>query len=132
MVARTAPAVADGSLLVWVCRDPESAGAWSARQPGPGPQAQRTAPRRPHQAGRAPCRRGRGLARALLATAESAARASGVTLLMLDTVTGSRAEHVYLAMADALRHRPRLRRRPGRHPGGFYSFFYKRLTAAGG
>lgn len=39
--------------------------------------------------------RGQGLGRRLLATAERAAAAAGVTLLHLDTETGSPAEHLY-------------------------------------
>ncbi|MFI1068695.1 GNAT family N-acetyltransferase [Streptomyces puniciscabiei] len=39
--------------------------------------------------------RGRGLGRRLLATAEQAAAAAGITLLHLDTETGSPAEHLY-------------------------------------
>lgn len=39
--------------------------------------------------------RGRGLGRRLLATAEDAAAAVGITLLHLDTETGSPAEHLY-------------------------------------
>lgn len=39
--------------------------------------------------------RGRGIARRLLTTAEESARAGGRTLLMLDTQTGSAAEHLY-------------------------------------
>ncbi|MFJ5726952.1 GNAT family N-acetyltransferase [Streptomyces paradoxus] len=39
--------------------------------------------------------RGRGLGRGLLTTAEEAAAAAGVTLLHLDTETGSPAEHLY-------------------------------------
>jgi ribosomal protein S18 acetylase RimI-like enzyme len=39
--------------------------------------------------------RGRGLARTLLATAEQAAAAAGITLLHLDTETGSPAERLY-------------------------------------
>lgn len=39
--------------------------------------------------------RGRGLGRALLATAERAAAEAGVTLLVLDTETGSPAERLY-------------------------------------
>lgn len=42
-----------------------------------------------------PDARGRGLGRRLLATAEEAAAAAGVTLLHLDTETGSPAEHLY-------------------------------------
>ncbi|MFJ5779174.1 GNAT family N-acetyltransferase [Streptomyces sp. NPDC093094] len=39
--------------------------------------------------------RGRGLGRTLLTTAEEAAAAAGITLLHLDTETGSSAEHLY-------------------------------------
>ena len=39
--------------------------------------------------------RGRGLGRRLLATAEEAAAAAGITLIHLDTETGSPAEHLY-------------------------------------
>ncbi|MEV5321527.1 GNAT family N-acetyltransferase [Streptomyces sp. NPDC052687] len=39
--------------------------------------------------------RGRGLGRTLLTTAEAAAAAAGITLLHLDTETGSPAEHLY-------------------------------------
>lgn len=42
-----------------------------------------------------PDARGRRLGRTLLATAEDAAAAAGVTLLHLDTETGSPAEHLY-------------------------------------
>ncbi|MFI8890181.1 GNAT family N-acetyltransferase [Streptomyces paradoxus] len=42
-----------------------------------------------------PDARGRGLGRGLLTTAEEAAAAAGVTLLHLDTETGSPAEHLY-------------------------------------
>ncbi|GHC99438.1 N-acetyltransferase [Streptomyces violarus] len=42
-----------------------------------------------------PDARGRGLGRRLLATAEEAAAAAGVTLLHLDTETGSPAERLY-------------------------------------
>ncbi|KUN80668.1 acetyltransferase [Streptomyces bungoensis] len=39
--------------------------------------------------------RGQGLGRRLLATAEEAAASAGITLLHLDTETGSPAEHLY-------------------------------------
>lgn len=39
--------------------------------------------------------RGQGLGRRLLATAEGAAASAGITLLHLDTETGSSAEHLY-------------------------------------
>ncbi|MFJ9815001.1 GNAT family N-acetyltransferase [Streptomyces sp. NPDC101151] len=41
--------------------------------------------------------RGQGLGRRLLTTAEQAAAATGITLLHLDTETGSPAEHLYRA-----------------------------------
>ncbi|MFI9803312.1 GNAT family N-acetyltransferase [Streptomyces sp. NPDC052301] len=41
------------------------------------------------------CARGQGLGRLLLATAEDAAAAAGITLLHLDTETGSPAERLY-------------------------------------
>ncbi|GAA2898638.1 hypothetical protein GCM10010524_33400 [Streptomyces mexicanus] len=42
-----------------------------------------------------PRARGQGLGRRLLTTAEDAAATAGVTLLHLDTETGSPAEHLY-------------------------------------
>ncbi|MFI0819618.1 GNAT family N-acetyltransferase [Streptomyces sp. NPDC021098] len=128
-----APAVTDGSLLVWVCRDPESAGGIVgtvslalSRKPNARHRAEliklavhRTA-------------RGRGLARELLATAEAAARAAGVTLLMLDTVTASPAERVYLADGWT---RYGIVPDYAAAPGGALedcSFFYKRLEAEAG
>ena len=128
-----APAVADGSLLVWVCRDPESAGdivgtvsLALARKPN-GRHRAELIKLAVHRAAR-----GRGLARALLATAEAAARASGVTLLMLDTVTGSQAERVYLADGWT---RYGIVPDYAADPGGSLedcSFFYKQLTDASG
>ncbi|WP_055550660.1 N-acetyltransferase [Streptomyces sp. NBRC 110028] len=128
-----APAVADGSLLVWACRAPESTGGIVgtvslalARKPN-GRHRAEVLKLAVHRAAR-----GRGLARALLATAESAARAAGVTLLMLDTVTGSPAEYVYLADGWA---RYGIVPDYAAAPDGSLedcSFFYKRLTQARG
>jgi GNAT superfamily N-acetyltransferase len=89
-----APAVADGSLIVWVCRD---AGGIVAT-------VSLALPGKPNSRHRAEVSkllvhrdaRGRGPARALLATAEAAAAEAGVSLLVLDTRTGSAAERLYL------------------------------------
>ncbi|MEO3754158.1 GNAT family N-acetyltransferase [Streptomyces sp. B6B3] len=86
-------AVADGSLAVWVCRGPEgvvgTVGLALERKPNGRHRGEvvKLLVR--------PGARGRGLGRALLGTAEQAATRAGVTLLMLDTVTGSPAERLY-------------------------------------
>ncbi|MEV4575550.1 GNAT family N-acetyltransferase [Nonomuraea jabiensis] len=96
-----APAVADGSLLVWVCRD---GGAVTGPVVGPVvgtvSLALASKPNARHRAEIVKLMvhreaRGRGLSRALLATAEQAALDAGADLLLLDTETGSTAEHVY-------------------------------------
>ncbi|GLW07168.1 N-acetyltransferase [Microtetraspora sp. NBRC 13810] len=90
-----APVVAGGGLLVWVCRDGGGiAGTVSLAlesKPNSRYRAQiiKLMVRRDA--------RGRGMARALLAVAERAAADAGITLLILDTETGSAAEHLYLA-----------------------------------
>lgn len=88
-----APAVAEGRLAVWVARDAE-------RVTGTVSVGFVDKPNGRHRAeilklmvhGSA---RGQGLARTLLATAEQAAADAGVTLLVLDTETGSPAESLY-------------------------------------
>ncbi len=89
-----APAVADGGLLVWVCRDAgrivATIGLAPARKPNSRHRAEVSKLLVHRDA------RGRGLARALLATVETAAADAGVTLLVLDTRTGSAAERLYL------------------------------------
>ncbi|MGW7065287.1 N-acetyltransferase family protein [Streptomyces sp. NPDC054855] len=88
-----APAVADGRLAIWVVRD-------AGRVTGTVTVGFVDKPNGRHRAeilklmvhGSA---RGRGLARTLLATAERAAADAGVTLLVLDTETGSPAESLY-------------------------------------
>lgn len=88
-----APAVAEGRLAVWVARD-------AGRVTGTVSVGFVDKPNGRHRAeilklmvhGSA---RGQGLARALLATAEQAAADAGVTLLVLDTETGSPAESLY-------------------------------------
>ncbi|MFG2497456.1 GNAT family N-acetyltransferase [Streptomyces sp. NPDC048441] len=90
-----APAVAGGRLAVWAARD--DAGQ---RVSGTISVGFVDKPNGRHRAeilklmvhSRA---RGRGLARTLLATAEHAAADAGVTLLVLDTETGSPAESLY-------------------------------------
>ncbi|MEV6751382.1 GNAT family N-acetyltransferase [Streptomyces sp. NPDC051214] len=87
------PAVAEGRLAIWVARDGE-------RITGTVSVGFVDKPNGRHRAeilklmvhGSA---RGRGLARTLLATAEQAAAEAGVTLLVLDTETGSPAESLY-------------------------------------
>jgi GNAT superfamily N-acetyltransferase len=88
-----AAGVAAGQLAVWAAYDGERVvGTVSLAFPG-----------KPNSRHRAELvklmvhrdARGRGLGRRLLATAEQAAAASGVTLLHLDTETDSPAEHLY-------------------------------------
>ncbi|MET9734092.1 GNAT family N-acetyltransferase [Streptomyces sp. NPDC006458] len=85
--------VADGRLGVWVARDGDRVvGTVGLAFPG-----------KPNSRHRAEVvklmvhrdARGRGLGRTLLATAEEAAAAAGITLLHLDTETDSPAEHLY-------------------------------------
>lgn len=122
-----APAVTDGSLLVWACRD-------GGRIDGTISLALATKPNARHRAEIVKLMvrreaRGRGVARALLATAEQAALAAGVSLLMLDTETGSTAEHVYLTGGWS---RYGIVPDYAASPDGTLSdcsFFYKRLTA---
>jgi ribosomal protein S18 acetylase RimI-like enzyme len=88
-----AAAVADGTLAVWVASGPGGlAGTVSlayADKPNARHRAEvvKLAVRHDH--------RGQGLGRRLLATAERAAAASGITLLLLDTETDSAADHLY-------------------------------------
>ncbi|CAL9615495.1 N-acetyltransferase family protein [Streptomyces sp. enrichment culture] len=88
-----AAAVAVGELAVWVARDGDRiVGTVSLAFPG-----------KPNSRHRAevvklmvhPAARGRGLGRTLLTAAEEAAAAAGITLLHLDTETGSPAERLY-------------------------------------
>ncbi|GAA2899993.1 GNAT family N-acetyltransferase [Streptosporangium fragile] len=90
-----APAVAGGDLVIWISHDLE-------RVNGTISLALERKPNGRHRAEIVklmvhPHARGRGLARALLATAEQAAVRAGVTLLLLDTETGSAADHLYHA-----------------------------------
>jgi ribosomal protein S18 acetylase RimI-like enzyme len=88
-----AAAVADGSLAVWISAGPRGVtGTVSlayAEKPNARHRAEviKLAVRRDA--------RGCGLGRSLLAAAEQAAAASGITLLLLDTETASAAERLY-------------------------------------
>ncbi|MGP4016523.1 GNAT family N-acetyltransferase [Saccharopolyspora sp. 5N708] len=87
------PAVADGSVTVWVAHgfDGITGTISLALEHTPnGRHRAKIAKLMVHRDAR-----GRGLGRALLATAEQAAARAGATLLMLDTTTGSAAERLY-------------------------------------
>lgn len=89
-----AAAVAAGHLAVWVALDGAGRVAGTVGLAFPG---------KPNSRHRAELvklmvhrdTRGQSLGRTLLATAEQAAAAAGITLLHLDTETGSPAEHLY-------------------------------------
>ncbi|MGK9462633.1 N-acetyltransferase family protein [Streptomyces sp. G6] len=88
-----AAAVAAGRLAVWVAREDE-------RVTGTVSLALPDVPNGRHRAELVKLMvsreaRGRGVGRTLLATAEEAAAAAGITLLHLDTESGSPAEHLY-------------------------------------
>ncbi|MER7055543.1 MULTISPECIES: GNAT family N-acetyltransferase [unclassified Streptomyces] len=88
-----AAAVADGRLAVWVaCEGERVAGTVSLALPDK-PNSRHRAELVKLMVSRTA--RGRGLGRRLLTTAEEAAVAAGITLLHLDTETGSPAEHLY-------------------------------------
>ncbi|WP_043626619.1 GNAT family N-acetyltransferase [Nonomuraea candida] len=123
-----APAVAAGSLIVWTCHlDGALAGTISLSLPAK-PAARHRAEVVKLMVHRDA--RGRGLSRALLATAERAALELGAELLLLDTETGSTAERVYLTGGWT---RFGVVPEYAASPDGVLrdcSFFYKRLTAA--
>jgi GNAT superfamily N-acetyltransferase len=124
-----AAAVADGSLIVWVSRNAEGINgtvglAFSGKTNGR--HRAEIVKLMVHRNAR-----GQGLARTLLATAEHTAAQVGVTLLLLDTETGSAAERLYRAGGWT-----RYGTVPdyAAEPGGSLqdcSFFYKRLAADG-
>ncbi|MEV4019825.1 GNAT family N-acetyltransferase [Nonomuraea angiospora] len=128
-----APAVADGKLLVWVSRDGSPVtgpvtGTVSLALAGK-PNARHRAEIVKLMVHREA--RGRGLSRALLAAAEQAALDAGADLLLLDTETGSTAEHVYRTGGWT---RYGIVPDYAGSPDGTLqdcSFFYKRLTASG-
>lgn len=90
-----APAVADGGLLVWVAEGP--AGVMGTVSLALGGKANGRHRAEVVKLMVRPDARGRGLARTLLATAERAAALAGITLLTLDTETGSAADRLYRA-----------------------------------
>lgn len=90
-----ATAVADGSLAVWTAAGADGVQATISLALTEKPNARHRAEISKLIVHRKA--RGQGLARALLATAQAAAGAHGVTLLLLDTQTGSAAEHLYLS-----------------------------------
>ncbi|HEX6341814.1 GNAT family N-acetyltransferase [Umezawaea sp.] len=91
-----APAVADGTLLLWTARvDGRVVGTVQVRLA--------TMPNARHRAELAKLlvhrsARGRGIGRALMGAAERGAADAGVTLLVLDTETGSPAEGMYTSL----------------------------------
>jgi len=88
-----AAAVADGSLAVWISTGPAGVTGTISLAYAEKPNARHRAEvvkLAVHQRAR-----GRGLGRRLLAAAEQAATAAGITLLLLDTETGSAAERLY-------------------------------------
>ncbi|MGW7280231.1 GNAT family N-acetyltransferase [Streptomyces sp. NPDC054844] len=88
-----AAAVAAGRLAVWVAHEGDRAlGTVSLALPDK-PNSRHRAELVKLMVSRTA--RGRGLGRRLLTAAEEAAAAAGITLLHLDTETGSPAEHLY-------------------------------------
>ncbi|MEV3930511.1 GNAT family N-acetyltransferase [Streptomyces sp. NPDC053728] len=90
-----AAVVESGSVHIWIARDDE-------RVAGTISLVRTTLPNARHRAEVAklvvrPSARGRGVGRALLTAAESFAVGEGLTLLVLDTETGSDAEALYSA-----------------------------------
>ncbi|MGX7828592.1 GNAT family N-acetyltransferase [Actinokineospora sp. 24-640] len=91
--ADLAPGVASGDIALWVARvDGRLAGTVQLRR-SPMPNGRHRAELAKLMVRSAA--RGRGLGRALLATAEEAARSAGLTLLVLDTEEDSAAEPLY-------------------------------------
>ncbi|GAA3141702.1 GNAT family N-acetyltransferase [Planomonospora alba] len=90
-----APAVTDGTLTVWAAhhlgRLTGTVSLYRERKPNGAHRAEIVKLMVHRHARR------HGLARRLLATAEHAAAQAGITLLLLDTETGSAAEHLYTA-----------------------------------
>lgn len=86
-------AVADGRLLVWVARDGAKIDGTIQLKPELTPNGRHRAEIAKLMVHRRA--RGQGLARQLLATAETAAAEAGFTLLILDTETASPAEGLY-------------------------------------
>ncbi|MEV0235906.1 GNAT family N-acetyltransferase [Nonomuraea sp. NPDC050786] len=123
-----APAVAEGGLLVWTSRDEGVVTGTISLALAQKPNARHRAEIVKLMVHRDA--RGRGLSRALLATAEQAALDAGADLLLLDTETGSLAENVYLTGGWT---RYGIVPEYAGSPDGTLqdcSFFYKRLRAS--
>ncbi|MET9585862.1 GNAT family N-acetyltransferase [Streptomyces sp. NPDC006539] len=90
-----AAAVDAGDQRVWIARDGERVVGTIGLNPAPLPNARHRAEVTKVMV--RPSMRGRGLGRSLLAAAEGAAAEAGLTLLVLDTETGSAAERLYRA-----------------------------------
>ncbi|MEV0318356.1 GNAT family N-acetyltransferase [Streptomyces sp. NPDC050658] len=90
-----APAVAENRLAVWAARSPEGITGTISLGFTDKPNGRHRAEILKLMVHRSA--RGQGLARTLLATAERAATDADVTLLILDTETGSPAESLYRA-----------------------------------
>lgn len=107
-----AAAVADGTVTIWIAHDSEGDsgdGRIAGGSDGTGDGSRvvgtvqlrcESSPNGTHRAEVAKLlvhrdARGRGIARTLLNAAEESARQEGRTLLLLDTQTGSAAEHLY-------------------------------------
>ncbi|MGW1025693.1 N-acetyltransferase family protein [Streptomyces sp. NPDC002577] len=90
-----APAVADDRLAVWTARDGDRVMGTVSVAFVDKPNGRHRAEVNKLMVHRTA--RGRGLGRTLLTTAERAAAAAGVTLLILDTQTASPAESLYRA-----------------------------------
>lgn len=121
-----APAVAEGSLIVWVSGGPAGIDGTVSLALVPKPNARYRADLVKLMVHRRA--RGQGLGRALLGTAEREAARAGISLLLLDTQTGSDAEHLYQSGGWT-----RYGAVPGyaADPAGIprdCSFFYKRLA----
>ncbi|GIH97494.1 GNAT family N-acetyltransferase [Planobispora siamensis] len=124
--SKHAPAVAEGSLIIWTAHHDGRTEATISLAFEPKPNGRHRAEILKLMVH--PRARGHGLARALLTTAEQAAAQAGAHLLLLDTETGSPAEHLYHATGWT-----RYGIVPGyaTDPSGVLrdcSFFYKRLT----
>ncbi|MDI1461397.1 GNAT family N-acetyltransferase [Catellatospora sp. KI3] len=90
-----AAAVAEGGHLVWAAYDGDRVVGTVSLVPGRKDNGRHRAELVKLMVHRQA--RGRGLARRLMAAVEQEARARGIDLLLLDTETGSDAEHLYRA-----------------------------------
>lgn len=87
------PALAGGHLVLWAARGPEGLVGTVGLALSAKDNARHRAEVVKLMVG--PGARGRGLGHSLLSTAERAAAATGIELLLLDTETDSTAEHLY-------------------------------------